>query len=127
MRIPAMLRNLHMHKVPSLLTVVLVGGGLAGCTFARIYATSGNTVALTALNQQRAESSFTIHKHIAFDYTGSLDIQELVRTKVGTGATVQNVTVKVKQTVGDFFLNLITLGFASSKTFEVTGDVTRSH
>jgi len=97
---------------------------VSGCTFARIYSTSGNTVALTTLQQGESES-FTLSKHMVFDYTGAVDVQELVRSKYGAGGTVENVSIKVKSTFGDFMLNLITLGLAKSKHFEVTGDYIR--
>lgn len=96
----------------------------SGCTYARIYSTSGNTVALTTVKEGASES-FILTKHVAFDYTGSVDVQELVRSKYGNAGTVQNVSIKVKSTFGDFMLNVITLGFASSKHFEVTGDLIR--
>lgn len=100
--------------------VMMLGAG--GCTYARIYATSGNTVAMTALRQTRA-NSFSIKERVMFDYTGALDVQELVRRQYGSGRTIQNVTVKVQQDPMDFLVNFATLGIAQSKTFEVSGDL----
>lgn len=110
------------------LPAIVIGIGImlavGGCTYARIYATSGNTVALTTIKQTRAQS-FTVTERIMFDYTGALDVQELVRKKYGSGGVVQNVTVKVQQDPADFLLNFITLGIAQSKTFEISGDILR--
>src|SRR5438046_550399 len=103
---------------------LLVAALLSGCTLARIYSTTGNTVALTTV-QPGAGESFVLTKHIAFDYTSAVDVQELVRAKYGSGGTVQNVSVKLQSTFGDFMLNVITLGLAQSKHFEVTGDYMR--
>lgn len=114
------IRALRLHTLVVLFTV-----GLSACTYARIYSTSGSTVALTTL-QQGAGEQFTLSKHITFDYTGSVDVQELVRSKYGAGGTAQNVSIKIQGTVGDFFLNLVTLGIANSKHYVVTGDYVRS-
>ena len=107
------------------IATLALAGAMAGCTALRIYATSGNTIALSTLRQGQSES-FTVVKHTAFDYTGAIDVQEIVRTKYGSGVTLQNVSVKVKMTVGDFFLNMVTLGIANSKHYEVTGDAVRA-
>lgn len=114
------IRASHLRTLAVVFTV-----GLSGCTYSRIYSTSGSTVALTTL-QQGAGEQFTLSKHMAFDYTGAVDVQELVRSKYGAGGTAQNVSIKIQGTVGDFFLNLITLGLANSKHYVVTGDYVRT-
>ena len=116
---------MRMHASRLRTLVVLFAVGLSGCTYARIYSTSGSTVALTTL-QQGAGEQFTISKHVTFDYTSAVDVQELVRSRFGAGGTAQNVSIKIQDTVGDFFLNLVTLGFANSKHYVVTGDYVRT-
>lgn len=81
---------------------------ISGCTMAPIYSTSGNTVALTTVKQTRGAQSFTIEKRIMFDFISAMDVQELIRSKYGSGVTVQNVTVKVTSDPLDFLLNLVT-------------------
>ena len=104
---------------------LLIAALASSCTMARIYSTSGNTVALTTIKPGRAES-FTITERRIFDYTNALDVQELLRKKFGSGVMVQNVTVKVQQDPADFLLNLVTIGIAQSRTFEISGDLIRN-
>lgn len=96
-------------------------GMLSGCTMARIYSTSGNDVSLTD-NANKSGEAFKIEKRITFDYTGAIDVQEVLRERFGSGHEFENVSVKLKADVPDFFLNLITIGIAQSKTFEISGD-----
>lgn len=105
-------------KVMAPLLVMLVA---PGCTMARIYATSGNEVSLTETSSVGGES-FTIEHRIVFDYTAAVDIQELLRKRYGSGHEFQNVTVKLKIDPVDYLLNLITIGLANSRSFEITGD-----
>jgi hypothetical protein len=94
---------------------------LSGCTVARIYATSGNNVALTQ-TVNKGGDAFIITERITFDYTGAIDVQEHLRAKYGSGHQFQNVTVKLKMEALDVLINIFTLGLAQSKTFEITGD-----
>ena len=105
--------------------VLLICAGLvSGCTLVRIYATSGNEVALTQVSSGGGEQ-FKINHRQVFDYTGSVDVQELLRDHYGSGHVFQNVTIKYKNDVVDILLNLVTLGLASSRSFEVSGDMVR--
>lgn len=109
----------------SLLALMLTFSAVAsGCTIARIYATSGNKVALTETNPAGGEQ-FVIRHRLLFDYTGALDVQELLRARFGSGHEFQNVTVKIQTDVVDFLLNVVTLGIANSRSFEITGDKVR--
>ena len=110
---------------PMFFSSLLIAALVSGCTMARIYSTSGNTVALTTVKPGRAES-FTITERMMFDYTNSLDVQELIRRKFGSGVLVQNVTVKLQQDPVDFVLNVVTIGIAQSRTFEISGDIIRN-
>lgn len=107
---------LHTILVPAALGLLL-----SGCTMARIYATSGNTVAMTELKASAGEA-FRIEERRTFDFTSAVDVQELLRERFGSGRQFQNVSVKVKTDAADFLLNFVTLGLAQSKTFEISGD-----
>ncbi len=109
-------------RLAALIVVLCVS--LAGCTVARIYATSGNQVSLTETNPAGGEQ-FTIHHRLVFDYTGAIDVQELLRERYGSGHEFQNVTVKLKSDGIDFLLNLVTFGLAQSRSVEITGDKVR--
>ena len=97
---------------------------LGGCTHAKIYATTGNKVSFTETDPAGGES-FRVTKRIMFDYTKALDVQEVLRENYGSGNEFQNVTVKLKTEVDDFFINFITFGTAQSRTFEISGDKVR--
>ena len=67
-------------------------------------------------------------KLILFDYTGALDVSEVlnnVMVEKNVDAFI-NITVSIKNTPADFLLNLVTLGFANAKTFVVKGDTVRA-
>ncbi len=108
----------------SFLIGLLVVIALNGCTIARIYSSSGNDVSLTDSDRPAGEP-FKIEHRITFDYTGAVDIQEVLRERYGSGQKFENVTVKLKVKPEDFLINLVTFGFAQSKTFEISGDKVR--
>ena len=70
---------------------------------------------------------FKTSKRIVFDYTGAFDVSEVLADVMQgkQGDAVTNLTVTVKSGVGDFFINLFTLGLANSRTFQVEGDLVR--
>lgn len=107
----------------SLFAGLLALTALNGCTIARIYSTSGNEVALTDSTQ--SGEAFKIEHRITFDYTGAVDVQEVLRERYGSGHKFENVSVKLKVKPEDFLINLITIGIAQSKTFEISGDKVR--
>jgi hypothetical protein len=108
----------------SLLVGFLALTTLNACTIARIYSTSGNEVTLTDSNASAGEP-FKIEHRISFDYTSAIDVQEVLRERFGSGQRFENVSVKLKVKPEDFFINLLTLGIAQSKTFEISGDKSR--
>jgi hypothetical protein len=108
----------------SLLAAFLAITALNGCTIARIYSTSGNEVSLTDSARPSGEP-FKIEHRISFDYTGAVDVQEVLRERYGSGQKFENVSVKLKVKPEDFLMNLITFGIAQSKTFEISGDKVR--
>jgi hypothetical protein len=114
----------YQETLAACLVLLLTLFFLGACTHAKIYATTGNKVSFTETDPAGGES-FKVMKRITFDYTAALDVQEVLREHYGSGNEFQNVTVKLKTEVDDYFINLITFGTAKSKTFEITGDKVR--
>lgn len=110
-------------KLFKLLVILACLIATTGCTVARIYSTSGNSVAMT--DTAGSGESFTIEHRLVFDYTSAVDVQELLRARYGTGHQFENISVKIRQDPIDVIVNIFTLGLAQSKTFEVTGDKVR--
>ena len=110
-----------MRRVLLVATAFVCIGLFSGCTIARIYATSGNQVSLTEVSSGPGEQ-FEIRHRQVFDYTGSIDIQELLRAHYGSGYAFQNITIKLTNDAFDVMLNLVTIGLANSHTYEVSGD-----
>ncbi len=108
-------------KLRFFLTFAVIATMSSGCTMARIYSTSGNSVSMTDSTKSGGDS-FKIEHRLVFDYTGALDVQELLRDRYGSGHQFENLSVKIKQEPVDIIVNLFTLGLAQSKTFEISGD-----
>ena len=101
---------------------------ISGCTMAKIYGRGATPVMLNN-PPQRVEviEHFKVSKGITFDYTSAFDASEMlakVLQETGCDAII-NVGLEVKITVGDFFLNFITLGIAQAKHLTVVGDAIR--
>jgi hypothetical protein len=106
----------------------LFAGLITGCTMAKISG-RGTTPLLLNNPAERVElvEHFRVAKRITFDYTGAFDVSEVL-TEVMHGKqadAVANLTVSLKSDVGDFFINLFTLGLANSRTLQVEGDLVR--
>jgi hypothetical protein len=108
-------------KLRSLLMIATVAMVSSGCTLARIYSTSGNSVSMTDASKVGGES-FKLEHRLVFDYTGAVDVQEVLRSRYGSGHQFENLSVKIKQEPIDIIVNIFTLGLAQSKTFEISGD-----
>ena len=125
-----------------------------GCAFGtrnRIYATSGNDIALTRYDaaskaagtcakwkeadylvelagggkapaKDAACVSFEIHEDISFSDAKSIDVQEYLRQEFGSGYRFGDVSVKLEIGVWNWLLNVATLGIANSQTIVITGD-----
>lgn len=113
--------------VPILTLAVLVG--LAGCTIAKI---SGRGAVPLIFNnpQKKVEvvQNVSVSKMRVFDYTGAFDVSEVLsEVMIGSNAdAIINLNVTIKTTVVDFLVNLITLGIANSRTFEVQGQAVKA-
>ncbi len=111
----------------ALLAVILIS--LESCTVAKL---SGRGTHPLILNQPQAKVSViqkvNASKQLLFDYTGAVDVSEVLRdVMIGSDVdAIINITITVKQTVGDFFINVFTLGLANARTFEVNGDVVKA-
>lgn len=51
-----------------------------------------------------------------------MDVQKLLRDRFGSGHKFENLTVKIQQDPEDVLINIVTLGIAPAKTFEISGD-----
>ena len=112
-----------------LVTGVLMASLMCGCTVAKI---SGRGPSPLILNSPSQKSELIVHftasKRITFDYTSAFDVSDLVTDelkKYPQGDAVTNLTINIRSEASDFFINLFTLGFAASKTFQVEGDIVK--
>ena len=63
-----------------------------------------------------------------FDYREPLDVSKAIQEGMAGNMdsdAVANIFISVKSTVGDFILNLFTIGLANAYTLQVEGDVIR--
>jgi hypothetical protein len=70
----------------------------------------------------------TESKRKVFDFTGAIDISEVVGEKLAASDAdaLINTQIAIKSTVPDFFINLFTLGIANVYTIEVTGELVQA-
>ncbi len=117
------------HSTLSWVTAVLISLGLGGCTLAKI---SGRGTIPILLNNPPAKVTVVKHvetsKTVNFDYTGAFDTSEVLADLLANGHAdaITNVTITVKSTGMNFLLNLVTLGIANSKTFQISGDMVKA-
>lgn len=100
----------------------------SGCTLARIYGRGATPVMLNNPPQTvEVIKHFEVSKGITFDFTSAFDASEMLAVVLQETRcdAIINVGLEVKTTVGDFFLNLITLGIAQAKHLTVVGDAIR--
>jgi hypothetical protein len=117
-----------MLKGKSILIVTIFSLALIieSCTIAKI---SGKGAVPVLLNQPSENlqlvEHITIKKNSNFDYTSSFDVSELLSKKVAEKKpdAVINTTVTIKSSIDNFFLNLITLGFAKSRKITIEADL----
>jgi hypothetical protein len=117
-----------MLKGKSILIVTIFSLALIieSCTIAKI---SGKGAVPVLLNQPSENlqlvEHITIKKNSNFDYTSSFDVSELLSKKVAEKRpdAVINTTVTIKSSIDNFFLNLITLGFAKSRKISIEADL----
>lgn len=114
-----------MKKINVLFVIAVVAILLSSCTVAKI----GGKGAVPVLLNQPSEGMqliehIQIAKTIKFDHTGSYDVATILSTEIAKKKpdAVINTTITVKVTVGNYFLNMFTCGFASAKTVEIEAD-----
>jgi hypothetical protein len=112
-----------------LLVALVVGCAVSSCTIAKI---SGRGAVPMYLNAPQSKVESVSHleqsKMLNFDYTGAIDASEVLGealAKAGGDALI-NVVMTLKVTPANFFINLVTLGIANSRTFVVSGDVVKT-
>jgi hypothetical protein len=102
-------------------SVIIMGS----CTVAKI----GGKGAVPILFNQPSEGMQLIEhvkiaKTISFDYTASYDVSTILSEEIAKKKpdAVINTSINIKVTVGNYFLNMVTCGFASAKTVEIEAD-----
>ena len=108
--------------------LVAVLGLTQGCTLAKISGRGAIPIMLnTPQTKVQLVRSVQAKKMIAFDYTASFDVSEVLGDVIAmTDAdAIINVAITVKTTPLDWLVNWITLGLAQSRTMYVSGDVVR--
>lgn len=117
-------------KLMMLMMVFLVTISLSACTMIKVAARGNQPIILNTLPEKYLVlGHFEKVKSYYFDFTRSPDISALVRQGVASypdADAVVNVSFSVEVSVGDWFMNLFTLGFANGYTLRVEGDVVRS-
>jgi len=99
------------------------------CTIAKF---SGRGAIPILLNNPPAKVEVIKHikesKVIAFDYTSSFDVSEILakQFEATKADAIVNVTVSLKVNVLSYLLNVVTLGLANAKVFEVEGDLVKA-
>jgi len=100
---------------------------LTGCTVCKIIARGNQPIILNTVPEKYTVlGHFSKEKSFYFDYTRAPDLSSFIRESTAAypnADAVVNVFVTVKSTIGDFFMNLFTIGFASAYTINVEGDV----
>jgi hypothetical protein len=100
---------------------------LTGCTVCKIIARGNQPIILNTLPEKYTVlGHFSKEKSFYFDYTRAPDLSSFIREATAAypnADAVVNVFVEVKSTIGDFFMNLFTIGFANAYTINVDGDV----
>jgi len=120
------MRNKMLYCIIFLLLLGLTIN-LTGCTVCKIIARGNQPIILNTLPEKYVVlGHFSKEKSFYFDYTKAPDLSSFIREATAaypnTDAVV-NVFVEVKSTIGDFFMNLFTIGFANAYTINVEGDV----
>jgi len=118
-----------MKKFNSLFLIIFpLFLSINGCTYAKI---SGKGAIPLLLNNPAEKISPVSHfkesKMVIFDYTGSFDVYEVIadRLEASDADMATNITISIKSDIGTFFVNLITLGLANARTFDVSGDLVK--
>ena len=120
---------MNLGRMVALLAFIASIGVMGGCTVAKI---SGRGSIPLMLNNPPARveviEQFEETKQILFDYTSAFDASEVISQKIARSKAdaVINVGITIHYSIVDVFLNLITLGIANSKTFEISGQLVRA-
>jgi len=117
------------NRLVFFIVISLLVINLTGCTTVKILARGNKPLMLNQPSQPYdVISHFSKETGIMFDYTGAPDITKAIQEGMAGNMdadAVANIFISVKSTVGDFILNLFTLGIANAYTLQVEGDVVR--
>jgi len=111
----------------SMAALLLLSVSLIGCTTCKLIARGNQPIILNTLPEKYTVlGHFNKERSFYFDYTRAPDLSSFIRESTSAypdSDAVVNVFVTIKSSVGDFFMNLFTLGFASAYTINVEGDI----
>lgn len=99
---------------------------LQACTMAKISGKSSKPLLLNNPNVDTEVIQTVNETQLkVFDYTGSIDIYEIVSDVVvnSNADAITNITIKIKSDPATFFINVVTLGIANAYKVDVTGDL----
>ncbi|NGP89199.1 hypothetical protein [Fodinibius halophilus] len=119
---------MNSQKLSLLVLILFSLATLQACTMAKISGKSSKPLMLNNPNvQTEIVRSVSQTKMKTFDYTGAIDVYEVLNEVIANSEAdaVTNLTVKLKSDPATFFVNLVTLGIANAYKVEVTGDLVR--
>lgn len=108
------------------LIVMLLVLSVCACTIAKVTGKGSLPILLNNPNAKvEVIEHFTKSKSINFDFTNSFDVSDLISEAIAgkKADAIINLNITIKGEFNNFLLNLITLGFANSRTLEVSGDL----
>ena len=119
-----------MKRTTALSALILAVATLTftGCT---MYKITGRGVIPIMLNTPQAKVDVLQHidvsKMIAFDYTNSLDVSQILGSTLDQSKAdaIINVSIEMGGDLGTFAVNLITLGIANAHTVKIQGDLVK--
>lgn len=121
-----MAQSLQLRRWSAVALVVMACSVVQGCTVAKI---SGRGSVPLMLNNPTSRVTVVGRlkesKLKVFDYTGAFDVSEVIADALSrTQATgVTNLVVTIKTTIPSYLVNVVTLGFANARVFQVEGDL----
>jgi len=119
---------LRHSKIRFVVLAVLLAFTVSACTIAKISGKGAVPLVLNNLpTKVKIISHFSASRVIAFDYTGYIDISDLIAKKIASSNAdaVVNLVIKIKNDPATFLLNLVTLGIANARRVVVEGDLVK--
>lgn len=116
-----------MSRYSLVFVICLLGISLSACTTAKISGRGAKPIALNQLDQTEPVESFEKQQFRMFDYTGAIDVSEVLEGELSQSEAdaMTNTTVEIGANVGTFLVNTITFGLARAHTVTVNGDLVK--